>query len=70
MPNREPTKEEFDAISNDLNDVLLKHNAEIGVKSSIEILIRMPVKAEPVKSPFVIKEDGKPGDKTEEGPKA
>lgn len=69
MATRQPTKEEFDALSKDLQDVLIKHNAEIGVTSAIELMIR--TKDEPadgsVVSPFVIKDNGEPGNKTEEG---
>lgn len=69
MASRQPTKEEFDALSRDLQEVLIKHNAEIGVTSAIELMIRTA--DEPadgsVVSPFLIKDDGKTGDKTEEG---
>ncbi len=70
MPTRQPTKEEFEALSKDLTEVLKKHNAEIGVISTIDLTIREDDAAEGIPSPFVIKKDGKPGDKTEEGEKA
>ncbi len=52
MPNREPTKEEFEGLSKELTDVLTKYNAEMGVKSEIQILIRMPEEKN-IPSPFV-----------------
>lgn len=42
------TPEEAAALTKDLQDVLKKYNAEMGVKSAIELLKRVPVKpAEP-----------------------
>ena len=67
MPNRQPTKEEFDALTKDLTAVLEKHNAEISVVSNIELVIRGEDKpADSIPSPFVTKEDGEPDNKTEE----
>lgn len=73
MPNREPTKEEFEALSKDLTALLIKHNAEIGVKSTIELVIRTEKpteeetkKAEPIISHFFDEDNGNEGNKTEE----
>ncbi len=40
------TPEEADALTKDLQKVLIRHNAELGVKSSIEILKRVEIKNE------------------------
>lgn len=53
----ELTKEEGDALTKELQDVLAKHNAEMGVVSSIQLLKRVEIPDEPA------------GDKTEETPK-
>ncbi len=45
------SKEEFDALSVELNTLLEKYNAEIAVKSTIELLKRVEVPEE-VKSPY------------------
>lgn len=45
---RELTQEEGDALSKDLQEVLEKHNAELGVISTIQLLKREEV----VKSPY------------------
>lgn len=60
---RQPTKEEADALTKDLQEVLKKHHANMGVKAQIELLI------EDIPSPFV--PNGDNSDKTEEdAPKA
>lgn len=41
MKTRELTKEEGDALTKDLQEVLIKHNCEIGVVSSIQLLKRV-----------------------------
>ncbi len=41
-------QEEGDALTKDLQEVLLKHGAELGVKANIELLKRV----ESIKSPF------------------
>jgi len=50
-------KEEFEAFSKDMDALLLKHNCEIGVVSTIKIMKRIDkiqeVKEEGIKSPFV-----------------
>ena len=56
---RQPTKEEADALTKDLQEVLKKHNANMSVRAAIELLI------EEIPSPFVIKEDGNDTIKTE-----
>jgi len=61
MKTRQMTKEEFEALSKDLEEVLNKHNAEIGVSSSIQLLKR---EEEPVISPFMTNGDNP--NKTEE----
>lgn len=38
METRELTKEEFEVLNKDLEDVLKKHNAELSVKSVIQLL--------------------------------
>jgi hypothetical protein len=64
MKTRLMTKEEFEALSKDLQTLLIKHNAEIGVSSKIELL-----KREEIISPFLVKDDGKENNTTEEGQK-
>lgn len=49
---RQPTKEEADALTKDLQEVLKKHNANMGVKAVIELLI------EEIPSPFVVNNNG------------
>lgn len=41
METRELTKEEGEALTKDLTAVLEKHNAELGVVSSIQLLKRV-----------------------------
>lgn len=41
MQTRPLNEEEFEALTKDLNDVLIKHNAELGVKSTIELTKRI-----------------------------
>lgn len=62
---RELTKEEGNVLTKDLQDVLEKHNAEMGVVSSIQLLKRVPKE---IISPFMPKTDGTNPDKTEESP--
>lgn len=50
MNTRELTKEEGEALTKDLQEVLKKHNAEMGVISSIQLLKRVE---EEIKSPFI-----------------
>ena len=54
---RELTKEEGDALTKDLQDVLEKHNAEMGVISSIQLLKRVPKE---IISPFIPKNGDNP----------
>lgn len=50
----ELTKEEGDALTKDLQEVLAKHNAELGVVSSIQLLKRVEIKdGEDSKTPEV-----------------
>jgi len=50
---RELTKEEAEALTKDLKEVLEKHSAELGVVSSIQLLKRVEVpKEDGVPSPF------------------
>jgi hypothetical protein len=62
-------KEEADALTKELQDVLAKYNGEMGVTSTINLMKRVP-KAIP--SPFVTSPHGEsaPEDKTSETPKA
>lgn len=53
---RQPTSEEADELTKDLQEVLKKHDAELGVKANIELLIR--TKGNSVPSPFMPKPDG------------
>lgn len=39
----ELSREEADALTKDLQEVLAKHNCEMGVKSVIELLKRVPI---------------------------
>lgn len=41
MSTRELTQEEGEALTKDLQEVLVKHNAELGVVSSIQLLKRV-----------------------------
>lgn len=68
------TPQEAAALTKDLQDVLKKHNAEMGVKSAIELLKRVPAKStEPnpadaataIPTPYPI--DGKDEDTTPAG---
>lgn len=59
----ELTKEEAEALTKDLTAVLEKHNCELGIKSTIELLKRV----EDTPSTY-IEHDGE--SKTEENPKA
>jgi len=67
MKLQELTKEEAEALTKDLTEVLEKHNCELGVKSSIELLKRVEDKENGVISPFI--ENGESNNKTEETPK-
>lgn len=62
---QELNKEEADALTKDLQEVLKKHSAEMGVKASIELLKRVPIE---IPSPFMPKDHGD-NDKTQENPK-
>lgn len=63
---RELTKEEGDALTKDMQEVLEKHNAEITVVSAIQLLKRESKGDIP--SPFII--NGDTDGTTEEAPKA
>ena len=41
METRPLTPEEFEALSKELNEVLIKHNADMSVKSTIELTKRI-----------------------------
>ncbi len=62
---RELTKEEGDALTKDLQEVLKKHNAEMGVVSSIQLLKRVEITKDIV-SPFVPPHNGEHPDQTTE----
>jgi len=66
MQNTRPlTKEEFAAFSADMDELLKKHDCEIGVVSTIQIMKRY--KEEGIKSPFVaVKDNGTDQIKKEE----
>lgn len=57
---QELSPEEGAALTKDLQDVLTKHNCEMGVKAAIQLLKRVPKE---IKSPY---HDGTNPDKTEE----
>jgi len=51
----ELSKEEGEALTNELQAVLEKHGAEMSVKSTIELSKRVEVK-DPIPSPFLTEE--------------
>ena len=53
---KELTKEEGDALTKDLQEVLAKHNCEMGVTSAIQLLKRVET-SEPTVSPIQIHGD-------------
>lgn len=55
----EMNQEEFEAMSKDLNAILEKYNCEIGVKSQIEILKRIPIKEEGIPTPYIKDDENK-----------
>lgn len=55
------TQEEFDALAKDLQEVLSKHGAEMGVQATIQLT------KSAIPSPYVVSADGKV--KEEETPK-
>jgi hypothetical protein len=59
MENTRPlNKEEFDAFGKDMEALLEKHNCEIGVSSTIQVMKRTnEVKEDSIKSPFIVKKD-------------
>lgn len=61
---RELTKEEGDALTKELQEVLERHNAEMSVMSVIQLLKREP---KDIPSPFIT--DGDTNGTTEETPK-
>lgn len=65
MENRELTNEEAEALTKDLNELLERHNCEIGVLSKIQLLKR--VDKEEIKNPFM--PNGDNNDTTQETPK-
>ena len=58
----EPTKEEADALTKDLQEVLARHNCEMNVTSTIQLLKRVP--ADGILSP-INREELENGDQTE-----
>lgn len=62
---RELTKEEGDALTKDLQAVLEKHNAELGIKSVVELLRRVE---DPVLSPLNDELNLKAQEKTDTAP--
>lgn len=64
----EPTIEEHAALTKDLQEVLIKHNAEMGVTSSINLMKRVPntVEAPKEEIPSSYTENGESTDNTEE----
>jgi len=50
---RELTKEEGDALTKDLQDVLAKHDAELGVSSSITLMKRVDDEGIPSPAEFI-----------------
>jgi hypothetical protein len=64
--------EEAKAVTKELQDVLAKHNCEMGVKAALEILKRIPVEegipsTDPSVNPLL---NGDNNDKSQEAPKA
>lgn len=57
---RELTKEEGEALTKDMQAVLEKHNCDMGVVASIQLLKRVTLepKEEPVPSPYPNGDDG------------
>lgn len=41
------SKEEFEIVSADLQEVLTKHNVEMGITSTINLMKRVPVENKP-----------------------
>ncbi len=56
----ELSPEEGKKLSEEITAVLEKYNAEIGVKSILEILKRVPKTEEPTPSPFILNEGENP----------
>lgn len=63
----ELTTEEGDAFTKEMTELLEKHNVEVGVKSTIEILKRVEVKEDGVPTPYT---DNGESNTTEETPEA
>lgn len=59
MQNTKPlNEEEFDAFGKDMEALLEKHNCEIGVQSTIQVMKRInEVKDGNIESPFIVKKD-------------
>jgi len=63
---KELSKEEGEQLTKELQEVLAKYNAEMGVSSSIQLLKRVEI-TEPILSPIQPKDlDGNTDTKTEE----
>lgn len=64
---RELTKSEADALTKDLQEVLKKHNCEMGVVSSIQLLKRVELPEEGIPTPYM-ESNGENNNKTKEKP--
>lgn len=62
----ELTSEEAEALTKDIQEVLAKHNCELGVKAAIQLLKRVEIdeNSKPIVSPYGTNDS----DKTEESP--
>jgi len=61
---QELSKEEAEALTKDLQEVLAKYNAEMGVSSTINLMKRAP---KPVPTPAEFLSDDQPDTQTESG---
>lgn len=66
---RQLTKEEGDALSKEMLELLNKHDAELGVVSSIQILKRVEKVEEGIPTPFLTQDGENPTTTEEEATK-
>ncbi len=66
VTTRPLTKEEHDALSKDIMDVLVKHNAELGVQSTITLMKREDVIPSPYGNKGEEESEKEPDTKTTE----
>lgn len=65
---RQLTEAEAEALTKDMTEVLEKHGADMGVVATIQIMKRVEVSEEGIKSPFIV-QNGENPTTTEESPK-